>query len=109
MVSLRDKRIEHESLFQQEGAKYISTRYGEPTANNQAVGYDDMFPTIAESFYQHFPWKGTLLPGNGEVCSLYWDMVKDETSLTMSFLEVQGRRDREEAGLSSCHAGSGDL
>ena len=84
MVSLRDKRIEHEFLFQQEEAKYVSGRYGEPMANNQAAGYDDMFPTIGECFYQHFPWKGTLLPGHGEVSSLYWDMVKGETSLTMS-------------------------
>src|SRR5262245_14811342 len=84
MVSLRDKRIEHEFLFQQEETKYVSARYAEPMANNQAAGYDDMFPTIVESFYQHFPWKGTLLPDHGEVWSLDWEMEKGETSLTMS-------------------------
>jgi hypothetical protein len=84
MVSLRDKRIDHEFLFQQEETNYILAKYGEPMANNQAAGYDDMFPTIGECFYQHFPWKGTLLPDHGEVWSLDWDMVKDKTSIAMS-------------------------
>src|SRR5262245_43120446 len=57
MVSLRDKRVDHEFLFQQEAAKYIRSEYDQPMANDQAAGYDDMIPTIAECHYQHFPWK----------------------------------------------------
>src|SRR5262249_11262422 len=82
-------RIDHEFLFQQEETKYVSARYGEPMANNQAAGYDDMFPTIAESFYQHFPWKGTLLPDHGEVWSLDWKVEQGETLLTMSCRAVR--------------------
>src|SRR5215467_5754773 len=67
MVSLREKATDEEFLFQQDGAKYIRAEYGKQMANDQAAGYDDMFPTIGECTYQQFPWKGTPLPDHGEV------------------------------------------
>jgi hypothetical protein len=84
MVSLRDKRIDHEFLFQQAETNYVRAEYGGPMANNQAAGYDDMFPTISSCYYQHFPWEGTAVPDHGEVWSLDWDMVKQESSVLLS-------------------------
>jgi len=89
MVSLRDKRIDHEFLFQQEEARYVRGEYGGLMANNQAGGYDDMFPTIVECYYQHFPWKGTAVPDHGEVWCLDWDMLREESSLAMSIHGVR--------------------
>ena len=76
MVSLRDKRVDHEFLYQQEEAKYVRSEYDKPMANNQATGYDDMLPTISECYYQDFPWKGTYLPDHGEVWTLDWDVAE---------------------------------
>jgi hypothetical protein len=89
MVSLRDKRIDHEFLFQQEEANYVRAEYGAPMANNQAAGYDDMFPTITECYYALFPWKGTALPDHGEVWSLDWDLAKQDDSVLMSIYGVR--------------------
>jgi hypothetical protein len=74
MVSLRDKRIDHEFLFQQEKGNYIKGQYDLPMALDQAAGYDDMFPTIAECFVHEEPWKGTRIPDHGEVWSLGWEI-----------------------------------
>jgi hypothetical protein len=73
MVSLRDQRLNHEFLFQQESPGYLRGEYDSPMANNQAAGYDDMFPTITECYDDEFPWKGTRLPDHGEAWSLNWD------------------------------------
>jgi hypothetical protein len=89
MVSLREKATDKEFLFQQTEAKYIRAEYDKSMANDQAAGYDDMFPNIGECTYPQFPWKGAPLPDHGEVWSLDWDVEKREDSLTMS---VQGIR-----------------
>jgi hypothetical protein len=89
MVSLRDKRTNHEFLFQQNTARYIRGQYGGPLFNEQAAGYDDMFPTISEIYYPEAPWKGIALPDHGEVWSLDWEIRRQQSALTLS---VEGVR-----------------
>ncbi len=84
MVSLLDKRLAHEFLLQQDGETYNRSRYGSPMTPDQAVGYDDMFPTIDVCHYEEFPWEGVQLPDHGEVWSLDWDLVAEESALTAS-------------------------
>ncbi|MSO23197.1 MAG: hypothetical protein EXQ58_08095 [Acidobacteria bacterium] len=83
MVSLRDKRSNYELLFQQGESRYVRATYGGAMENNQAAGYDDMFPTIGECHYEDFPWKGVELPDHGEVWSLDWEMKAEKDSIIL--------------------------
>jgi galactose mutarotase-like enzyme len=89
MVSLRDKHIGHEFLFQQKEVTYVRGDYDSPMALNQAAGYDDMFPTIAECYADQQPWKGIRMPDHGEVWSLDWNVEKAADSLTLSLHGVR--------------------
>jgi galactose mutarotase-like enzyme len=84
MVSLQDRRIGHEFLFQQTEAKYVRGNYDVPMALNEAAGYDDMFPTISECFNDTPPWSGIRMPDHGEVWSLDWNVEKSSDSLSLS-------------------------
>ena len=84
MVSLQDRRIGHEFLFQQNEAQYIRGQYDVPMALNQAAGYDDMFPTITECFDDTPPWNGIRMPDHGELWSLDWNVEKSSDSLSLS-------------------------
>ena len=84
MVSLVDKRLDHEFLVEQAKESYLRSRFGHPMTPDHAVGYDDMFPTIDECHYEDFPWKGVCLPDHGEVWSLDWDMLEKSNQLTAS-------------------------
>jgi len=89
MVSLRDKRLNHEFLFQQGSPKYLQGEYGGLLTPDQAAGYDDMFPTISECFYEDAPWKGVLLPDHGEVWSLDWKVGKEGSALSFTVAGVR--------------------
>lgn len=89
MVSLRDKRSGFEFLFQQSSDRYVRARYSGPMENDQAAGYDDMFPTIGPCHYEDFPWKGIEMPDHGEVWALDWDIKAERESLV---LKVHGVR-----------------
>jgi galactose mutarotase-like enzyme len=89
MVSLRDKRLNHEFLFQQSSSKYVRGEYGGLLSPEQAAGYDDMFPTISECFYEDYPWKGVHMPDHGEVWSLDWVVHKEGQSLSFTAAGVR--------------------
>ena len=84
MVSLQDKRVSREFLVQQDSDAYVRARYGEAMTAEQAAGYDDMFPTIDACHYEDFPWEGVHLPDHGEVWSLDWKMMVEDTVLNAS-------------------------
>jgi hypothetical protein len=84
MVSLQDKRIGHEFLFQQSADQYIRGQYDVPMAVNQAAGFDDMFPTITGCFDDTPPWEGIHMPDHGEVWSLDWTVEQSGDSLSLS-------------------------
>jgi len=84
MVSLQDRRIGHEFLFQESEIKYVRGQYDMPMALNQAAGFDDMFPTILECFDDTPPWSGIRMPDHGEVWSLDWNVEKSSESMSLS-------------------------
>ncbi len=84
MVSLFDRGLACEFLLQQDKVSYLRSRFGQPMTPSQAVGYDDMFPTIDACHYEEFPWQGVQLPDHGEVWALDWDMVVQDSALTAS-------------------------
>ncbi len=84
MVSLFDRGLACEFLLQQDKVSYLRSRFGQPMTPSQAVGYDDMFPTIDACHYEEFPWQGVQLPEHGEVWALDWNMVVQDSALTAS-------------------------
>jgi len=49
----------------------------------QPAGFDDMFPTINECFYEDYPWKGQKMPDHGELWSLEWKYEIKESCLAL--------------------------
>ncbi|MDO8685521.1 MAG: hypothetical protein Q7J78_02500 [Clostridiales bacterium] len=83
IVSLIDKKSGREFLVQQKGDEYCAGTYGSNMVEYQPAGFDDMFPTINECFYEDYPWEGHKMPDHGEVWSLNWkhEIKKDQLSL----------------------------
>ncbi len=73
MASLVHKKTSREFLVQSGGESYKALEYDKSYIDSECSGFDDMFPTIDECYYERFPWQGTRLPDHGEVCSLCWD------------------------------------
>lgn len=83
VVSLFDKQKNREFLMQQEGEDYLFGNYADDYVSCKPAGFDDMFPTIDECYYEDFPWKGHLLPDHGEVWSLDWDYTLEDNKVIM--------------------------
>lgn len=83
MVSLIDKRNGREFLVQQKGEDYSSGTYDSNMVDYQPAGFDDMFPTINECYYEDFPWKGHRMPDHGELWSLEWKYEIKERSIVL--------------------------
>jgi len=88
MVSLFDKKIGREYLLQA-GEKLEQGGYGDDYNAYKQCGFDEMFPTIDECFYDRFPWEGARLPDHGEVWGLDWSCGVKSGALRM---EVHGVR-----------------
>jgi hypothetical protein len=84
MVSLLDKRLNHEFLFQRSETDYQRGAYDVPLTIPQSAGYDDMFPTIAECYNNEFPWNGIRMPDHGETWTLDWAVEKHSDALVFS-------------------------
>lgn len=75
MVSLFDKRIQHEWLIQPIDRAFKPAAYGSSFADQDMSGWDEMFPTINTCAYPvEGQYKGQLLPDHGEVWSLPWSV-----------------------------------
>ena len=80
MASLIYKPLQKELLTQRDGDNYKKQKYDGNYLQGEGRGFDDMFPNIDESYYDRYPWKGTLLPDHGEVWQLPWKYeVKNNT------------------------------
>ncbi len=97
IVSILDKSINKEFLMQQEGIKYNHVEYDSDYDEADPAGFDDMFPTIEESFYPDYPWEGILLPDHGEVWSLPWDynIKSDAVKMSVNGIRLPYRLEKE--------------
>jgi len=84
MVSLYNKNKKREYLVQRSGNQFKQQPYDGIYVNGECSGFDDMFPTIDECFYERYPWKGIRVPDHGEVWSLKWHYRIDNQSIIMS-------------------------
>ena len=82
-VSMFKKDNCREFLMQQEGPEYRVDSYAGDYVGFIPCGFDDMFPTINECFYESYPWKGHIIPDHGEVWGLNWQYKIDAGVLKM--------------------------
>ncbi len=74
IVSLKDKKSGREFFWQNtKESEYKIVPNGSYYGDGEFSGFDEMFPTILECFYQGYPWNGVYLPDHGEIWSLDWD------------------------------------
>lgn len=89
MVSLINRDTNFEYLVQRTNPVYLDQPFDGKYVNGECSGYDDMFPTIDECYYEMEPWKGIKMADHGEVWSLDWDYEMKEDSVKMT---VAGKR-----------------
>ncbi len=70
VASIFYKPLAHETLYQNPAPGYRKTGYGDSYLAGELSGFDDMFPTISECYYETGPWRGTLAPDHGELWSI---------------------------------------
>lgn len=75
LASLVNKKTGFEYLVQRPGDVYKEQFYGGKFVEAECSGFDEMFPTIDECYYESRPWRGTRIPGHGELWSLPWRTV----------------------------------
>lgn len=81
MASLLDKETGREYLWQEAAAVCRRPEYDSPFEDWDMFGFDEMFPTIVECYYEKAPWRGSRLPDHGEVWALPWDWERNGDSL----------------------------
>jgi len=89
LCSLVDLETGQEYIYQGKTDVYRPGRYDGNYLEGECAGVDECFPNIDESFYDAFPWKGTLLPDHGEVWALPWDMTREEDTLLLGIHGVR--------------------
>lgn len=72
MCSLIYKPQDLELLIQKSNEKYKMQNYDGRYVDGECSGFDDMFPSIDECYYETFPWKGIKIPDHGELWSIPW-------------------------------------
>lgn len=89
MSSLIFKKSGKELLVQRPNKNYRLGSYDGDYLLGECSGFDEMFPTIIECYYERYPWKGTKIPDHGEVWSLRWNYELEEESIHMSVYGVR--------------------
>lgn len=89
MCSLIYKPLGRELMVQNPSEKYLIEPYDGVYVDGECSGFDEMFPTIDECYYESYPWAGTKIPDHGEVWSLKWDHLVQGEQLSMSTYGVR--------------------
>jgi len=97
LASILFKPMDYELLWQNPGAMYKKTKYGDDYPLGEASGFDEMFPTINRCRCENEPWSGTVIPDHGEVWSLPWDYVieKDQVVLSVHGIRLPYRLEKK--------------
>ena len=62
----------YEILWQSNNEYYKKSKYGEIFESGEFSGFDEMFPSILECYYEEYPWSGIKIPDHGELWSIPW-------------------------------------
>jgi hypothetical protein len=89
MSSLIYKPHNLELMVQNPSEKYLLKPYDGKYEDAECSGFDEMFPTIDQCYYESYPWQGTKIPDHGEVWSLGWEQRIEGEALHMSTYGVR--------------------
>jgi len=89
MCSLIYKPKNLDLLIHRENKKYRPESYDGDYLKGECSGFDEMFPSILECFYESYPWKGAVIPDHGEVWALPWDYSIKEDSIAMQVYGIR--------------------
>jgi hypothetical protein len=89
MCSFIYKPLNTELLVQRDGKKYKIETYDGCYLKGECSGFDEMFPSIDECYYEDYPWKGTRIPDHGEIWSIPWRYKIENEKLTMEVCGVR--------------------
>ena len=89
MCSFIYKPLDIELLIQRENKKYKLEPYGGNYLKGECSGFDEMFPSIDECYYEDYPWEGTKIPDHGEVWSIPWSYKIEDNKLIMEVCGVR--------------------
>lgn len=83
IISLKDRLTGREWLWRGE-RPFGGPGYGLPFNKGDGAGWDEMFPSINQCLYSHYPWCGIEVPDHGEVWSIPWDAKIGTNGLSCS-------------------------
>lgn len=89
MSSLFYKPLDYELMVQRLWDKYKLQPFDGDYVAGECSGFDDMFPTISECFYEKYPWKGTKMADHGEVWSIPWEYDIEDDRIHLSTYGVR--------------------
>ncbi len=89
MCSFIYKPEDVELLIQRENEKYKLEPYDGNYINGECSGFDEMFPSISECYYESYPWKGIKIPDHGELWSIPWEHEIGDSKLVMEAYGVR--------------------
>lgn len=78
-----------EILIQRKNEKYRLEPYDGNYINGECSGFDEMFPSISECYYESHPWKGIKIPDHGELWSIPWEYEIGDSKLVMEAYGVR--------------------
>jgi hypothetical protein len=84
MASLIYRPLGLELLVQRPGKQYLLQPYDGNYVQGECSGFDEMFPSIDECYYEAFPWKGTKISDHGELWAIPWDLDVEGEKLHFS-------------------------
>jgi len=82
-ASIKFLKTGREVLAQAPNACYKKPVYAGLYTDSECSAFDDMFPTVVETYCTQFPWNGILMPDHGEVYSLPWQYEIEGGTLHM--------------------------
>jgi hypothetical protein len=81
--SIFHKKLQKEYLYQSGENEFKKSSYDSVFSKGDMSGFDEVFPSIDECYYPHFPWKGIKIPDHGEIWPLNWDYKLNSDSIVM--------------------------
>lgn len=81
LVSLQLRASGREFMWQDPPGRLKFPPYGAQMPEYDIGGFQECFPTILETYYPEYPWRGILVPDHGEVWALPWNVEQHESGL----------------------------
>lgn len=89
MCSFIYKPINLDLLVHRNSKKYKIEKYDGNYLDGECSGFDEMFPSVSECYYESFPWQGIRIPDHGELWSVPWEYEVKDDKLIMAVYGIR--------------------